>query len=408
MKVGIIGAGASGVFASIILRQNYIDTTVIERNSIAMKKIYATGNGRCNFTNRNVSYKNYHGENKKFSISAIKKFDNYKVIEFFNDIGILEVELENGKIFPKSLQASSVVKQMMCLANHLEVEFIYDSFVNEISKNDGIFEVRCDNGKFYKFDYLIVACGSRAYKKSGSDGNGYLLCQKLGHSIVKTHPGIVQLKLKGDSFKKMSGCKFKANAKLIVDGKKVSEMYHDVLFTDYGISGPTILQFSGEAIRAKNRGQDVKISIDTVDLDENKLYEYLIYIISINYYKKIKELLVGLVNDMLINEILSQAKIDPEKNVSELSKNQINNLSRVIKNLEFEVDGYKDEESGQITCGGVSTDEINPSTMESKIVENLYIIGEIMDIDGDCGGYNLQWAFSSAYSAAISIVKKEK
>lgn len=406
MKVGIIGAGASGVFAALILKQNYIDTTVIERNANALKKIYATGNGRCNFTNRNVSYKNYHGENPKFTISAIKKFDNYDVIEFFNDMGIPEVELENGKIFPKSLQASSIVKQMMCLANHLEVEFIFDSFVDEVRKNGDVFEVK-SNDSIYKFDYLIVACGSKAYKKSGSDGNGYILMKKLGHNIVKTHPGIVQLKLNGDSFKKMSGTKFKANAKLVVDGKEVFEFYHDVLFTDYGISGPTILQLSGEAIRAKNNGLDVKIRIDTVDLDENKLYEHLIYIISLNYYKKINELLVGLINDNLIEEVLNQTGINYDINVCELSKEEIYKLAHTLKNLEFSVSGYKDEDSGQITCGGVDTDEINPSTMESKKIKNLYIIGEIMDVDGDCGGYNLQWAFSSAYSCAMSIIKKE-
>ncbi|MDU5808621.1 MAG: NAD(P)/FAD-dependent oxidoreductase [Finegoldia magna] len=406
MKVGIIGAGASGVFAALILKQNYIDTTVIERNANALKKIYATGNGRCNFTNRNVSYKNYHGENPKFTISAIKKFDNNNVIEFFNDMGIPEVELENGKIFPKSLQASSIIKQMMCLANHLEVEFIFDSFVDDVRKKGDVFEVN-SNGLIYKFDYLIVACGSKAYKKSGSDGNGYILMKKLGHNIVKTHPGIVQLRLNGDSFKKMSGTKFKANAKLVVDGKEVFEFYHDVLFTDYGISGPTILQLSGEAIRAKNMGLDVKIRIDTVDLDENKLYEHLIYIISLNYYKKIKELLVGLINDNLIEEVLNQAVINYDINVCELSKEEIYKLAHTLKNLEFSVSGYKDEDSGQITCGGVDTDEINPSTMESKKIKNLYIIGEIMDVDGDCGGYNLQWAFSSAYSCAMSIIKKE-
>ena len=406
MRLATIGAGASGVFAALILKQNYIDTTVIERNANALKKIYATGNGRCNFTNRNVSYKNYHGENPKFTISAIKKFDNYDVIEFFNDMGIPEVELENGKIFPKSLQASSIVKQMMCLANHLEVEFIFDSFVDDVRIDGDVFEVK-SNDSIYKFDYLVVACGSKAYKKSGSDGNGYILMKKFGHNIVKTHPGIVQLRLNGDSFKKMSGTKFKANAKLVVDDKEVFEFYHDVLFTDYGISGPTILQLSGEAIRAKNKGLDVKIRIDTVDLDENKLYLHLIYIISLNYYKKINELLVGLINDNLIEEVLNQANIEYDINVCELSKEEIYKLAHTLKNLEFSVSGYKDEDSGQITCGGVDTDEINPSTMESKKIKNLYIIGEIMDVDGDCGGYNLQWAFSSAYSCAMSIIKKE-
>lgn len=408
MKVSIIGAGASGMMTAIFLRQNNVACKVYERNDKAMKKIYATGNGRCNFTNINLSYKNFHGKNPKFSIGALKRFDNKDAINFFNQIGIQEVELEDGKIFPRSLQASSIVKQMTNLARHLDIDIVYDSFVSYIEKNGDKFYVK-SNGKIDECDVLVLATGSKTYPKTGSDGNGYRLVKKLGHSITDIHPGIVQLRLKGDSYKKMTGTKFRARVNLLVDDKFITSFTQDVLFTDYGISGPAILQVSGQAIREKNKGSDVFVSIDILykqNLDE--IFSYLSYQATINYYKNISELLVGLVNDNLIEEILAQARIDKDINVSELSRDKLRELSHVLKNFTFEVNSYKDDNSGQVTCGGVDTDEIDPKTMESKLLKNLYIVGELMDIDGDCGGYNLQWAWSSAYTASKAISSRKE
>ncbi|MDY6064831.1 MAG: NAD(P)/FAD-dependent oxidoreductase [Finegoldia sp.] len=407
MKVSIIGAGASGMMTAVLLKQNNIDCKVYERNDKIMKKIYATGNGRCNFTNVNLSYKNFHGKNPKFTLGALNKFDNKATVDFFNQMGIVEVELEDGKLFPQSLQASSIVRQFELLSDHLDLDIDFNSFVSFIEKKGDKFYVKA-NGKVEECDALVLATGSKTYPKSGSDGNGYRLSKKLGHSITEIHPGIVQLRLKGDSFEKMSGTKFRAKVTLLSNGKKIKSFTQEVLFTDYGISGPAILQVSGEAIRERLKGAEVLISIDLLyDQSLDEVFSYLIYQAGINSYKSIADLMVGLINDKLIGDILKQASIDEVIKAGELSNQKLRDLSYSLKNFNFEVESYKDDDSGQVTCGGVATDEIDPKTMGSKLVKNLYIVGELMDIDGDCGGYNLQWAWSSAYSCAKAISYKE-
>lgn len=407
-KIAIVGAGASGMMAAILLKQRGFDITVFERNEKVMKKIYATGNGRCNFTNRNVGPKNYHGENPKFAISTIKKYGYDEIIDFFNLIGIKEIILEDGKTYPMSLQASSIVKQMELTAENEKVNILTNTYVKDIEKINEKYKVTIINSEnnleSREFDYIIISTGGRAMEKSGSDGNGYRLMQKLGHSITKTHPGIVQLKLKDGGFKDMSGVKFPGACYLIDKNKKIMEEKSDILFTDYGISGPGILQISGECMRRLNKGKEVEISIDILpEIEENQLGDFLTYNFMINQYKTLKEGLIGIIHDKLIENLCKYVKINSNINLSEISKEEIHRLTMAIKDWRFKVIGCKSEKDGQVTCGGVSTKEINPKTMESKLYKGVYIIGELVDIDGDCGGYNLHWAWSSAMACADSI-----
>lgn len=407
-KIAIVGAGASGMMAGIILKQKGFDISIFERNDKIMKKIYATGNGRCNFTNKFVGPKNYHGENPKFAISAIKKYGYEEIIEFFNLMGIKEIILEDGKAYPMSLQASSIVKQMELLAKNEEIQIYLNSYVKNIEKKeDFILSIIDINGKKEEknFDIVIIATGGRAMEKSGSDGNGYRLVEKLGHTITPTHPGIVQLKLKNGGYKEMSGTKFPGACFLIDNNKKTMKQKSDILFTDYGISGPGILQISGECLRRIRDNKKVFISIDILpEIEENELGDFLIYNFMINYYKNIKEGLVGIIHDKLIDNLLKYININPKTKVNQLSKEEIHNLTMAIKDWRFEVSGCKSDKDGQITCGGVKTSEINPKTMESNKVKDLYILGEIIDIDGDCGGYNLHWAWSSAMACGDIII----
>lgn len=402
-KVIIIGAGASGVMASILLKRKGHDVLVFERNEKPMKKIYATGNGRCNFTNRNIEYSNYHGNNPKFVLSAIKGFGYNEVIEFFNGIGIKELELDGGKVYPMSLQASSIVKQMVGEAERLGVEFKYNSFIKSLDFTKEPTVVKYDNEKF-KADYIILATGGKAMEKSGSDGNGYRLLEELGHTVVETHPGIVQLTLEDNEFKTANGTKIPGFIYLINKNKKSMKQFSDILFTDYGISGPGILQISGEAIRKLQKNQKVYISLDILPyMEEDELFRFLKENFKNNSYKYLSNALMGLVNDKLIKSLLKYMEID-DIAVGNLSKEIIFNIAKNIKDLRLEVSGYKSEKDGQVTCGGISTKEIDPKNMKSKIEERLYIIGEIMDIDGDCGGYNLHWAWASANACSIDII----
>lgn len=402
-KVIIVGAGASGVMLGILLKRKGHDVTIFERNEKPMKKIYATGNGRCNFTNRNIEYSNYHGKNAKFVLSGINNFGYSEVVEFFNGIGIKELELENGKIYPMSLQASSVVKQMVNEAEKIGVEFNYNSYIKKIDFTNEPTVVKYDNIE-YKSDYIVIATGGKAMAKSGSDGNGYDLLENIGHTVVNTHPGIVQLTLENDEFKKANGTKIPGHIYLLNKNKKTMKQFSDILFTDYGISGPGILQISGEAIRKLESKKEVYISLDLLPyIEEDELFNFLKENFENNSYKYLSEALIGLVNENIINPLLNYMNIK-DIIVGNLSKEIVFYITKTLKDLRLKVSGYKSDKDGQITCGGISTKEIDPKSMNSKIQDKLYIIGEVMDIDGDCGGYNLHWAWASANACANDLV----
>ncbi len=399
----VIGAGASGMFCSLLLKEKGFDVTVLERNDKIMKKIYATGNGRCNFTNRNINISHFHGQNPKFAMTAIHQFTNEDAIAYFQKIGIPEIELEEGKIYPMSLQASSIPIRVEEYAKNLGIEIHLNTLVKEIEKKDQ-FIVTGDKGEKYYGDLVILAAGGRAMAKSGSDGNGYRLLEKFDIHMVETHPGIVQLKLDYPYLKRMDGTKVPGSCTLIVEGKRVRKEFSDILFTQYGISGPAVLQISSEAIRSLKKGKDVRLSIDILPLmEENILYYFLKTNFENNSFITVEKALVGLIHKNLIIPILRDLHIEKDKKAAQLSNTEIHSIKEKLKNYMFTVTGEKSDKDGQITCGGISTKEIDPKTMELKKIKGLYCIGEIVDIDGDCGGYNLQWAWSSAYVCAMNI-----
>ncbi|WP_300410853.1 NAD(P)/FAD-dependent oxidoreductase [Lagierella sp.] len=405
-KIGIIGGGASGVFASILLGSRGHEVHVFERNDKLLKKLYATGNGRCNFTNTNIDIENYHGENPKFPMSIIKNFGYYDCIDFFNQMGIKELELDEGKVYPMSLQAETVASSLILEAKKNNVIFHLNSYIKQIDFKKGIRILKYDNQGF-KCDYLIVATGGRAMEKSGSDGNGYELVKNLGHTITKTHPGIVQLRTAEKLYKRIPGTKVPGKVYLLSDGVKTMEQFSDVLFTDYGISGPGILQISGRAIEEINRGKKTYVSLDLVPyFEENELFNFLMASFSQNGFKKPVDCLTGVINRNIAECILEDLKIY-HPNVSTLTKEDAFNIAKKCKDLVLQVEGYKSEKDGQVTCGGINTKEIDPKTLKSKIYDKLYLIGEIVDVDGDCGGYNLHWAWASAYACAKAINEVE-
>ena len=404
-KIAIVGAGASGMLAGLLLKERGHDVTVFERNDKIMKKILATGNGRCNFTNRNVSFKNFHGENPKFSISALSQFTNEDTIDLFHRWGIPEVELEEGRIYPLNLQAATFPLRFLEHANFNRLNIQYHTFIKEVRKEKD-FILTDDKGREYRFQKLILSTGGRAMERSGSDGSGYGLAKMLGHSIVKTHPGIVQLKLDYPYLKRMDGTKFPGSCTLYVEDKKIRQEFSDILFTKYGISGPAVLQISSFALRSLRKNKDVTLSIDILPMiNENELDQFLYNLMFNNSFFTLEKGLMGLIHKNLILPILRDLNLDPKSHFAELSKEEVHDLKVKIKDYRFKVTGEKSDKDGQVTCGGVSTKEIQAKTMESKIQPGLYFTGELMDIDGDCGGYNLQWAWSSAYACADNLDK---
>lgn len=398
-KVLVIGGGAAGMMAAISAKINGAEVTILERNNRVGKKILATGNGRCNYTNVNLTIENYHGNNPKFAYSCLSQFGVEKTLEFFERLGITPTIEDNGRVFPLSLQSSSVLDVLRFELEELGIELLTDAFVTDIRKNKK-FKLMLEDGRQIYGDRVIIATGGKAAPNTGSDGNGYKLAERLGHSIVDIFPGLVQLKLEGDIFKQVSGVKFPGVAGLYLEDRLIKQDRGDILFTNYGISGPPILQLSRTALKYLKDGKDIELKVSTIhDRAEEELYDYLVFRFGFMAKKTIERGLIGLINKRLILPILKEVKIDKNKKVAHLSKDEVGRLAKILTDWRFKITGSKSFKDAQVTAGGVNTDEINSSTMESKLVKGLFFAGEIVDIDGDCGGFNLQWAWSSGYIA---------
>lgn len=406
LKVLVIGGGAAGMLAAISARNRGAEVTILERNNRIGKKILATGNGRCNYTNINLSINNYHGNNPKFPYSCLSKFSVDKTIDFFEQLGITPAIEDSGKVFPLSFQSSSVLDVLRYELEDIGVEVLTDAFVVSIKKEKD-FAISLKDGRKIYGDRVIIATGGNAAPFTGSDGNGYVLAQKLGHSTVELFPGLVQLKLEGDTFKQVDGVKFVGTASLYEKDKLIEEDRGDILFTNYGISGPPILQLSRTALDYLNKDKRIELKISIIDTKtQEELYEYLKYRFSFMQRKTIDIGLIGLINKRLILPILKRIGLDKNKQIAHLTNEEIRKLSTILTDLRFNITGSKSWKDAQVTAGGVSTDEIDSSTMESKVVKGLYFAGEIIDVDGDCGGFNLQWAWSSGYVAGENAVLK--
>jgi len=401
-KIIVVGGGAAGMMASIIAKRNGGEVTILERNNRMGRKILATGNGRCNYTNMNLSINNYHGENSKFAYSALSNFDLYQTMDFFERLGITPAVEENSKVFPLSFQSSSVLDVLRYEIEDLGIEPVIDAYVIDIKKKNK-FIVKLKDGRIFKADKVILATGGSAMPVSGSDGNGYTLAKSLGHSTTDVFPALVQLKLDGNLFKQASGVRFVGVAGLYSKDKLLLEDRGDILFTNYGISGPPILQLSRKALDYLRQGKDIELRVSIIhSKTKEELVQYLDRRFEFMPSKSIERSLIGLINKRLIIPILKELNINKDKNVANLSKKEIDDLASILTSWSFNIIGNKGWGQAQVTAGGVNTAEINNKTMESKIVKGLYIVGELVDIDGDCGGFNLQWAWSTGYIAGLN------
>ncbi len=410
----VVGGGASGMIAAIAAARKGAVVTLLERNPRIGKKLLATGNGRCNFTNVNAEATCYNGVNPRFVFGALKRFGVEETIAFFEQLGIAHKIEEQGKVFPMSDQASSVLDVLMYEMKELGVEVRCDAYVQQIkpradgTRNSGMvdkgkagFLLVLTQGETLEGDKVILAAGGKAMPSSGSDGNGYKLAEELGHTVTTVFPGLVQLMLEGDFFAQIQGVKLVGTAELLDTGKTIAEDRGDILFANYGVSGPPILQLSRTAgeILQQQRTPILKIRVlDNFTTEE--LTELLQNRFRNNPEKTVEFSLVGLINKRLIRVLLKQAGIsDLCVPAGSLGERECAQIAAILTDWRFKVRGTKGWQSAQVTAGGVSTAEINPQTMESKIVPGLYFTGEILDIDGQCGGYNLQWAWSSGYTA---------
>ncbi|MCD3233977.1 NAD(P)/FAD-dependent oxidoreductase [Clostridium botulinum] len=402
----IVGAGASGIIAAINAKNSGIDVAILESNNRIAKKLLTTGNGRCNITNENITLDRYHSNNPRFFEHTLKSFNLTNTLEFFSTLGLHLTTLENGKMYPLSLQSSSVVDILKASLEEKEIPVYLDTKVKDIHNSKKGFKIYAstpeDDSLEYNCKKLILCCGGKSAPKTGSDGSGFSLARKIGHSIIEPLPALVQLKLNYKKLKALSGVKFDGSAKLFLDEKLIQEDFGEILFTDYGISGPPILQLSRNASRGIYNRKKVTLKVDMMStISKENLIEFLENHWGVFGYRSIHDLFIGIINKKVIPILLKESGIDNmHKPCWNLTWQEKNSIFNILKAWEFEVIGTNGFNNAQVTSGGINTEEIDSTTLESKLIPNLYFCGEILDVDGDCGGFNLQWAWSSGIIAS--------
>jgi len=406
MKVAIIGGGASGLTAAIVAARNKADVTILERNSDCGKKLLMTGNGRCNYWNQDQNLSHYHSKNFEYLKEILTEENKKRVEEFFNSLGIIPM-VKNGYYYPYSNQATSVKSALLKEIELQNVKVIPNFYVEEIKKENGVFLInpRTQN---LAFDRVILATGSKAYPKTGSDGNGYILVKNFHHSITPVLPSLVQLRGKENYFKDWEGVRTSVSLSLLVDGTLEKEEQGEIQLTRYGISGICTFNISGIVARELARKKKVTVQINFCPIVSKN--EFLSWFSKRNEslnVETLEGLLEGFLNYKLIPIILKQAGLKKTQKWKDLSSEERKHLSKWVTEFSLEITDTNDFEQAQVCSGGVSLEEMNLKTMESKKEKGLYIIGELLDVDGDCGGYNLGFAWISGIIAGDGVVKND-
>ena len=395
-KLAIIGGGASGLCAAIEAKyfDNSIDVIVFERMPKAGKKILATGNGRCNFANENLSPKHFYGDTlflRRILTSAFADTEN-----FFRTLGVLSYH-EDGRIYPRSQQAATIQQTLIDALETAKVKTRLEAAVTSLKKSGNGFVV---NGEY--FDAVIVAGGGKASSVHGSDGSAYSLLEKTGHTKTDLYPALCGLTYKDKKLNMLKGVRAECKATLSSDGSLLGEESGEIQFTEKAISGIPVMNLSHLVKRSKQ----LTLTLDLCeDFSYNELYEHIENAKGNTPEKELENVLSGIVNSKLGFAIIDTADIKPHTLIKSITRNNIKKLCDILKGFEIEITGTRDFSNAQITCGGIKTEEVNPETMMSKITDGLFICGEILDIHGDCGGYNLHLAWTTGRIAGCSAAQ---
>lgn len=371
---------------------------ILERNKRLGKKLLATGNGRCNFSNANIAMENYHGANPAFVQGALRRFSATDTLDFFTQLGVVPKVEETGKIFPASNQAASILDLLRWELEALGVQVRTEALVERIDPGNN-FSIYLAGGEKIQAKKLILATGGKAYPQSGSDGTGYAFAQKLGHRIIPPRPALVQLKL-GGKFPRPSGIKIQGQARLLVDTDQVAMEQGELLFTNYGLSGLPALALSREAGKLLAQGRKLSLSLNLAPhLEIDQCQKAIQCRILSQPNRPLERIFVGWLPNKLGEALIRGAKFSFGEPAQSLTNKDCYRLASLLTDWRFPLTGLLGWEQAQVTAGGVDVSQVDPGTLESKLVPNLYFAGEVLDLDGDSGGYNLQWAWSSGFLA---------
>ncbi len=406
-RVLIVGGGAAGMLASIFAARQGHEVHVYEKNEKLGKKLYITGKGRCNLTNACEMDTLFDSvrTNTRFLYSAFYGFTNQDAMQFFEEEG-LRLKTERGeRVFPASDKSADVLDTLRRSMKKAEVKVHLNTAVKELICHDGQAEgILLENGEMIKGDAVIVATGGLSYPSTGSTGDGYRFAEEAGHKVTDCLPSLVPFNIREEYVKELQGLSLKNVEISIYNGKKqIFREFGEMLFTHFGVSGPLILTASSfvgpQAARQELRLMlDLKPALTSEQLDQRVLRDF-----DANPNKSFKNVASGLFPAKLTPVMIRLSGIDPDKKVHDISRDERQRFVHLIKNLEMTVTGLRDYREAIITKGGVSVKEINPSTMESKLVKRLYFIGEVLDLDAVTGGFNLQIAWSTAYAAGNAV-----
>ena len=402
-EIAVIGGGASGMMAAITARKFGKEVVILERKDRILKKVLITGNGRCNITNVNADISNYFGKNISSVKNILNSFNPQDTMDFFNGLGIVCNEENRGKVYPLSGQASSVVDALRFEAERLGIKIETKFYVRKIEKDGFKFKIYSEDRKKIEAGRVILAAGGQSYPELGSNGSGFELAKELGHSVTRLSPSIVQLKTEKNQVKGLQGIKTDVAVTAYGDNKKICTYDGELLFTDYGISGNVVFNISFVMPLYKN----VEFEIDFMEkFDYNELYEILKERKKIMSHLTMENYFNGMINKKLGQFLSKVSGIEKlSKPVKDLNDSEIRKLCTVLKKYRVKILDTTGFKNAQITAGGVSLNEVNTETLESGIVKGLYFSGEVLDVYGECGGFNLQWAWASGYIAGKNSAK---
>ena len=409
IDVIVVGGGASGMIASIIAARKGVKVLLLERLNRVGKKILVTGNGRCNLSNINIDSRYYHTSSKE-DFSYPLKHISYEVIkEFFEELGILPL-VEGCKVYPFSEQASSVLDVLRMELERLGVEIQIDAKVINLSKKKNDWNVACENGMVHHAQKVIVATGGMANASLGCDESGYSLLKKLGHTITPTFPTLVHMLSASKYCKMMKGTKVTCDAAMYVEDKLIRKEHDEVLFTEDGLSGPAIFQLSRIASKAKLEGKRAYVALDLLPaMSHDEVVSMIYKRIALWPMRTLQELFVGWLNSRITIPLIKYSGLESMHiSCENLEYEQVAKLAESIKKFVFETNGTRGYKYAQATAGGVKLSEIDLTAMASKKAMGIYVTGEVLDLDGDCGGYNLQWAWSTGYLAGLHASQRNE
>ena len=408
MKIAIIGCGAAGIMAAITAKRLNKDLQIdmFDANKGIGKKILASGNGRCNISNSKITSKNFIGENPDFVNFALKEFDFKAFEKFCKSIGLLLDEKDSGKVYPLSNEAKSVVSLLELALKNLDVNIFCEHFIKDIAKVEDKFVVKTAEQEFKNYDKVLISNGLGAAPQLNANESGLDFASKFGHSFNPTYPSLVGLQTDNNYNGKLQGVKKECLVSLFVNNNLEQEIFGDVLFTSYGVSGFAILDISQLAVLNLSSYQDVKIAINFFPkINKNDLADQIQSLLKTVSNQRVVDILTGMVSNKIAPVLLDICKISLEIKANEINAKQIKAIAYQLNQWKMKVVDTQGFAHAEASGGGVRTIEVDNKTYESKLVKNLYFAGEVLDIVGNRGGYNLQFAWASGYLVGKSLFK---